>query len=211
IAFAFGGFAVFALHDALVKSLVGYSVFQIVFFAVLFGYVPFSVSLVADKRQANLRPVNPLWVLLRTACMVGSTAFAFFAFRTLELAQTYAILFASPVLITVLAIPLLGERVRLFRCLAIALGSAGVLIALRPTAGEFGIGHVAALLAVTCSATSAVVTRRIAASERSATLILFPLLANVVVSGVILGFVYKPMPFADVARLALIGSLAMAG
>jgi S-adenosylmethionine uptake transporter len=56
--FALTGFAVLALHDALIKSLVGYSVFQIIFFAVLFSLVPFSLYIAADGSQGNLRPAS---------------------------------------------------------------------------------------------------------------------------------------------------------
>jgi S-adenosylmethionine uptake transporter len=210
-AFALGGFAFFALHDAIVKSLAEYSSFQIAFFAVLFSYVPFSFSLVADKQERHLRPVNPAWVALRSLCMAASLLLAFTAFTRLPLAQTYALLFSTPVIITLLAIPVLGERVHIFRWFAIGLGLIGVFIALQPGKTTLGLGHIAALLAVLCSATSAVATRRIAASERSATLILYPLLTNVVVSGALLYFVYQPMPLGDLARMAAIGALGMAG
>ena len=208
-AWALGGFALFALHDALVKSLAGYSAFQIVFFAVLFSYVPFSFSLAADPAPRNLRPVNPGWVALRSVCLAAVLVFAFTAFSLLELAQAYALMFSTPVVITILAVPVLGERVRLFRWIAISLGLVGVLVALGPTGGSLGLGHAAALAAVLCSATSAVITRRIAASERSLTLILYPLLANVVLSGGVLFFVYEPMPFVDLARMAAVGVLGM--
>ena len=209
--YALGGFAVFALHDATIKSLVGYSVFQIIFFAVLFSYVPFSFSLAADKRERNLRPVNPGWLLARTLCMVGATAASFFAYHSLPLTQVYALLFATPIFITMLAIPILGETVRLMRWIAIGLGLVGVLIVLQPAAGQLSYGHLAALLAVACSSFTATITRRIGSSERSATLILYPLLANITVAASILYFVYRPMPFVDLAKMAGIGMLAMLG
>ena len=209
--YALSGFAVFALHDATIKSLSEYSIFQIIFFAVLFSYVPFSFSLAADKRARNLRPVNPGWLLVRTLCMVGATASVFFAFRSLPLTQAYALLFATPIFITVLAIPILGETVRLLRWIAIGLGMIGVLIVLQPTGEQLGYGHLAALVAVACSSLTATITRRIGSSERSATLILYPLLANIVVAASTLYFVYRPMPFVDLAKMAGIGMLAMLG
>ena len=207
------GFAFFALHDALIKSLADYSAFQIVFFAVLFSYVPFAFSLAIDKRESNLRPVNPGWVGFRALCMVGSAICAFFAFAHLPLTQTYALLFSTPLLITILAIPVLGEQVRLFRWFAVILGLTGVVIALRPgaTDSSFSIGHLSALLAALCSALSAVTTRKIGASERGATLVLYPLIANIVLSGAVLYFVYQPMPFIDLAKMAAIGCLGMLG
>lgn len=210
-AFALGGFAVFALHDAIVKSLAGFSPFQIVFFAVLFSYVPFSFSLAADKRERHLRPVNPGWVALRSVCMAAVLVCAFTAFTLLELTQVYTLIFSTPLVITVLSIPVLGEKVRMFRWFAIGLGLVGVLVALQPGSADIGLGHLAALGAVLCSATSAVATRKIARSERTATLILYPLLTNVVVTGTALYFVYEPMPFDVLARMAAIGALGMGG
>ncbi|MGI9332656.1 MAG: DMT family transporter [Gammaproteobacteria bacterium] len=209
--FALGGFGVFALHDALIKSLSGYAVIQIVFFAVLFSYVPLTFSLAADRQTRNLIPAQPGWVALRSLCMVGSIGFAFFAFQSLPLTQVYALLFATPFVITVLSIPMLGESVRAFRWFAIAIGSAGVLVALRPGAVPIELGHWSALLAVCCSALSAVTTRRLGHVERSATLMLYPLLANTLIMGCALVYVYEPMPFADLAKMAAIGALAMAG
>ena len=50
LAFAFLGFAVFATHDALIKTLGGtYSVLQIIFFATLFSFVPMTVTMLADR------------------------------------------------------------------------------------------------------------------------------------------------------------------
>lgn len=209
--YAIGGFAAFALHDALIKSLAGYSVIQILFFAVLCSYVPFSFFLATDNQAKNLRPVNPGWMMLRTLCMVFAAMCAFYAFSTLPLAQTYALLFAMPMLVTVLAIPILGERVRLLRWIAIILGLIGVLIVLRPGTTTLTSGHFAALAATIFSAMSAVSTRKIGASERSATLILYPILANILITGAALGFVYQPMPFFDLVKLAAIGALGMLG
>lgn len=212
---ALSGFALFSLHDALIKSLAGYSVFQILFFAVLFSHVPFIFYIAADDRIANLRPRRPGWVALRSLCMVASACCAFYAFATLPLAQTYAVLFSMPMLVTLLAIPLLGERVRLFRWFAVALGLAGVFIALQPDAVGAGhglqAGHLAALAAAAFSALVAVVTRKIGAGERSATLILYPLLANVLLSGVLMSFDYRPMPLADLLTMAAVGTLGLGG
>lgn len=207
--FALAGFATFALHDALIKSLVGYSPFQILFFAVLFSYIPFSVSLVAVREKGHLRPVHTAWVVVRTISMVASAMGAFFAFRHLPLTEAYALLFAMPVVITLLAIPMLGESVHWFRWFAIGLGLVGVLIVLRPGTSTLGAGHLAALVAVLGGATTAATTRKIGADERTATLIIYPLLANVLITGVMQYFVYIPMALVDLAKMASVGILTI--
>ena len=69
--------------------------------------------LMRDPTDGNLRPRHPWWTLLRTVAAVLSTTLVFYAFSVLPMAQTYAIIFAAPLLITILAIPILGETRRL--------------------------------------------------------------------------------------------------
>src|SRR6056297_1436415 len=109
-------FGVFSTHDVFVKILGGiYSPFQIVFFSVLLSFPLATVMLMRDAKPGTLVPVHPWWMALRTGAAVVTGVTAFYAFSVLPLAQVYAILFASPLLITLLAIPILGERVGIRR------------------------------------------------------------------------------------------------
>ena len=55
---------------------------------------------------------------------------AFYAFSVLPLAQVYALLFITPIVVTILSVPILGERVGLHRIAAIIVGFIGVIIVL---------------------------------------------------------------------------------
>ena len=215
ILFALGSFAIYASQDVIVKLLGGsYAPFQIVFFSVLFSFPLATVLLMRDAQKSNLRPVHPWWMALRTGAAVGAGAFAFYAFSVLPLADTYAILFASPLLITLLAIPILGERVRLRRGLAVAVGPVGVGIVVQPGQTALSLGHAAALASACCSATSSVVVRKIGREERSVVLLLYPMMANFLIMGAILPFVYKPMPIealGGMAAIAFCSFIAMLG
>lgn len=191
---ALAGFALFSMHDALIKSVQGIPTFQIVFFVVLTSFVPFTLFVGVSKQARSLRPNLPLLVFLRCLFTAGSLFSAFYAFGNLPMAEVYSLLFSAPVLITLLAIPLLGERVKFVRGLAIVLGLLGVIVVLRPGQATFSMGHAAALLAASCIACTSIVTRKIGSREHSLTLILYPMLTNVVLSGVALLFVYVPMP-----------------
>ena len=195
---ALAAFAVFSTHDVVVKSLgATYAPMQIVFFSVLLGFPLALFSLVGMKDAGTLRPVHPGWMAGRTLAAVVTGLSAFHAFSTLPLTQVYAILFATPLLITVLAIPVLGERVRLRRWAAVIVGLGGVLIVLRPGSADLTLGHGAALVAACGAATAAVIVRRIGPEEKAMALLLYPMLANFVVMGAILPFVYRPMPLMD--------------
>jgi S-adenosylmethionine uptake transporter len=210
--FALAAFGIYSTHDVVVKFLGEvYAPFQIVFFSTLFGFPIVTLMLLRDRMQGDLRPRHPWWTLLRTAAAVISTTSAFYAFSVLPLAQTYALIFAAPLLITVLAVPVLGETVGLHRSIAVMVGLLGVLVVLRPGATEFSSGHLAALAAAVCSSVAAVIVRKIGAEERSAVLLLYPMVANILVMGCILPFVYKPMPglhLGGVALMALLGFTA---
>ena len=205
------GYAAYSAHDALVKALSDYSVFQTLFFAMLFAYVPFSVTRIASAKPLSLMPLHPKLVLLRATLNVLSLSFAFSAFVTLPLVEVYVLLFCTPLIISVLAIIFLGERIALVRWLLILLGMIGVIIVLRPSIDTVELGHIFALSAAFCSATAAIIARKIGGQENMATMILFPLLATILATGCALYFVYKPMPIQHLAMMFLIGALGLLG
>lgn len=206
---ALAAFAIYSTHDVFVKFLgTQYSPIQIIFFAVTLSFPLVAIMQIGDRNDGNLRPRHPWWSLIRTVSTLITGVSAFYAFSVLPLAQTYAILFAAPLLITLLAIPILGEKVGLRRGLAIVAGLAGVMIVLRPSGTELGLGHAAALAAAVFSSLASVIVRKIGQDERSVVLLLFPMIANFVVLGAALPLVYKPMP---IEHLGMIGIIAAFG
>ncbi|MEM7491241.1 MAG: DMT family transporter [Pseudomonadota bacterium] len=209
ILLALAAFGLFATHDVAVKMLGGgYAVFQIVFFSVLFTFPLVVFMLLRDEEAGTLKPRHPWWAALRTASAVITGFSAFYAFSVLPLAQVYAILFAAPLVITVLSIPVLGEKVGLHRGGAVVVGLVGVMVVLRPGGVELGLGHGAALTAAFFGALASVIVRKIGREERSAVLMLYPMVANFVVMGALLPLVYRPMPLGDLGLWALMASLA---
>lgn len=77
---------------------------------------------------------HPLLQIARGLCLAGTTLFVVLSLTHLTLSQTYAIALSAPLLATALAGPALGERTRPLQWLFIAMGFAGVLIALDPSA-----------------------------------------------------------------------------
>ena len=211
IGFSLAGFGIFSLHDALIKSITDIPVFQIVFFVVLFSFVPFAFMLALSNREISLRPNLPGLVGLRCLFTVGSLLCVFYAFSNLPMTQVYSLLFSAPVLITLLSIPILGERVKLIRWIAILLGLAGILVVLQPGNVALSFGHLAALVAALCVASTSVVTRKIGAREHSVTLLLYPMLTNVIVSGALVMLVYQPMPGLALLKMCAMGLLSVIG
>jgi len=210
LGFAFLAFGLFATHDAIVKALgQDYSVFQILFFAVLFAFIPMSVLVLADQTSANFRPRHPWLVIARSILSLTAMSSAFYAFVTLPLAEAYALLFATPLLITALSVPLLGETVRVQRWAAVAVGLVGVIIVLRPGVTELTPGHLAALVSALASSLASIIMRKIGSEERSAVLILYPMLSSILVMGATLPVVYVPVELPSLGLMAAVGLLSV--
>ena len=210
--FALLAFALYASHDAVVKYVGGYySPVQVLFFGVLMGFPVVTMTMLRDKTDGNLIPRHPWWTLIRTIAVVITGVCAFYAFSHLPLAQCYAIFFSTPLLITLLAIPILGEKVRLRRGLAVAVGLIGVMVVLRPGNAEFGLGHLAAIVAATTGSLASVIVRKVGHAERSAVLMLYPMVANFIAMGLALPFVYRPMPIEHLGAFLTMAVLGSAG
>lgn len=200
---------IYSTHDVVIKALgEHYPAFQILFFAQLLSFPLVALMLLQARDGGSLRPAHPGWVAARSACIVVSGVCGFYAFSTLPLAQVYAILFATPLLVTVLSVPLLGERVGTHRWLAVVVGLAGVLIVLRPGQSELALGHLAALGGAVSGALASVITRRLGTGEKPVVLLLWPMLGNFVLTGAALSLDYVPMTLGD---LALAGVIAVLG
>jgi drug/metabolite transporter (DMT)-like permease len=208
--YALGAFAVFATHDVVIKLLGGnYTAFQIIFFGALFSFPVITILLMREAEPGTLRPNNPGWVALRSVSGALAALGAFYAFSQLPLAQVYAAIFAMPLLITVLSVPILGETVRMRRGIAVLVGLVGVLVVLRPGAGSFGIGHLAALLCACAGALNSIVVRKLGTDERPVVMILYPMMTNFVLMLIAMPFVYVPMPLQDMALMAVVSVLGL--
>lgn len=208
--FALAAFAIFATHDVIIKVLGGtYNPIQIIFFTVLFSFPFLTFVMIRDSEGGSLVPVHPWWMAARTASSALGAACTFYAFSVLPLTQVYPILFAMPLLVTVLAIPLLGERVGLRRAMAVLVGLIGVVVVLQPGSAVLSLGHAAALLGAVFSAFSSVIMRKIGREERTVVLQLYPLLVNFVVMGALLPFIYVPVEIVDLGASAVVALLAL--
>lgn len=110
------------------------------------------------------------WPLHLVRGVLGIAMLSLFAFalRDLPLSEAYAIFFIAPLLITMLSVPVLGERVGRSRWVAIAVGLLGVLVVLRPTGeGMLTLGGLAVLVAALCYAVSAVMVRIVSRTDSS--------------------------------------------
>lgn len=207
--FALSGFALFSAHDVIVKYLGSqYSTFQVIFFSVLFSFPMVLTMHLRERSVDNLVPKHPWWSTVRVFTTVVTGMSAFYAFSVLPLAQTYAFLFGMPLVITVLSIPMLGEKVGIHRGGAVIVGLIGVMVVLRPGATELSLGHAAALTAAVFGAVGSLIVRKIGSDERNIVLLLYPMFANLLVMAILMPRSYVPLELLDLGALALMAIMA---
>jgi drug/metabolite transporter (DMT)-like permease len=119
----------------------------------------------------TLRPRNLKLQLLRGLCVTGSSILFVYGIRRMSMAQGTTISFLSPLLITILSIPLLHETVGVRRWAAVAVGMAGMLIVVRPSPAGFEPAALFGVASACCWALALIITRKISTSDPSSTTI----------------------------------------
>lgn len=164
------------------------------------------------KHPGIMRTSRPFMQTGRSALLLLSTALNLFALRWLQLDEALSIIFATPLLVAVLCMPLLGEHVGWRRWTAIVIGFCGVLVVARPGLGGL---HPAALLSLggsVCYAFYVISTRVLSRTDSNETTQFYTNLVGAVAMTVIVPFVWTSPDNAVVAVLmALIGALGGGG
>ncbi|WP_299368733.1 DMT family transporter [uncultured Tateyamaria sp.] len=135
ILFVLIGVFCISINDLLIKQLSGgYPLHQIVFARSALGILVTLIIVQFEGGWGILRTRHPWAHALRGLLIVIANMTFFLALAVLPLADATALFFAAPLFITLLSIPILGEKVGPLRLTAVAVGFAGVIIMQRPWA-----------------------------------------------------------------------------
>ncbi|MDF1727258.1 MAG: DMT family transporter [Sulfitobacter sp.] len=185
------GMLAISLNDMLIKQLSGgYALHQIVFSRSAIGIL---LSLILVKLEGGfhmLKTSQPGLHVLRGVLIVVSNMTFFVALAALPLAEATALFFVAPLFITLLSIPLLGEKVGPLRLGAVAVGFVGVVIMQRPWASSdaLEVSRLVLLLPIVAAITYALnqlMTRRLGVTAKASVLSVYIQAMFIVVS---LGF-----------------------
>ncbi len=120
--------------------------------------------------------------LLRSGLLMASTVLNFLALRHLRLDQTMTIQFLSPMLVALVAGPLLGEWIGWRRLVAIMVGFAGIVVAIRPGFAEVPPGVVFAFGCMLTYASFMLITRYLSAYDPTDVTLAYSMVAGVVLA-----------------------------
>lgn len=129
------------------ETLRDLNVFQVMEVRSLFGLVYLTPIILMNGGFRAMATSRPLAHVTRNLAHYGAQIGWFYALTLIPLSQLVSIEFTMPIWIAILAALFLGERMTLPKMIAIALGLLGVVIIVRPAAGEINVGQLVSLVA----------------------------------------------------------------
>ena len=210
------GVTVLPVLDGLAKLLTqSYPVLQVVW-ARYFFHVVLLLPFVAWRYGRGMfRLQRPGLQLFRSLVLLLSTVCFFHAIAELALADTLALFFVYPFIVTALAPWLLGDPVGIWRWSAVAIGFAGVLVVLSPNLGSSAGGPtVAVMLAIAAGLVHAgyvIATRKMAGSDPAVVTLFWTGMVGTFATTAVLPSVWVTPTASDLAIMVSLGALAALG
>jgi drug/metabolite transporter (DMT)-like permease len=191
--------AVFGIQDVLSKTLVQtYSPFQVTMMR-YWGFALFALVLVwrqAPLKQA-LNSKVPLLQMVRGSILIIEIWFFAIALQSVPLGELQAISLVYPLLVTLFAIPILGEKVGVFRFVAVGIGFAGAMVIVRPGGLPLDWGVLFAMISATMYSIYIVITRKVSQFDSAATSMAYTGLMGLLLSSAVGVFFWQPMAWSD--------------
>ena len=184
--------------------------FEVAFFRNLFGLL----VLAPIFFRQGLAPLKTTKLHMHAARggiqAVGMLAF-FTGVTLIPLAQTTALSFSAPLFATLLAILWLGERVRIRRVTALALGFIGMLLVVRPGFAEINLGTWLIICSSLTWGIAIAIIKSMSKTESSATLTVYMGLFMTPITGIFAFFVWETPTWEQLGLLFIVGVLGTLG
>lgn len=216
-----GATALFTIMAAIVKGVSDSIHFiEVMFFRSAFALPVMAVIAARGRNPRLLRTRRFPAHVVRAFTGTMAQGCSFYALTVLPLAEQTALTYTTPLFVTLLSIPFLGERVGIHRWSAVLLGFAGILvIALGAGAFQGGalpdrvmaIGMAVAVSQGVWSAITTLLVRSLSASESSATIVLWQSLLMTAFTLAALPFVWinpSPLEWVLLVLVGLVGGVA---
>lgn len=203
---ATAAYFLFSTSDAIIKLLLGrYATFQVIPFQVCFASIIVAIMIVRGRGFRWPKGIAGFWLSIRGLLGGIGAVCGFYAFAHLPMADVYALAFCAPLLVTVLAAPILGEKVGPRRWAAVIVGFLGVMVMVRPGFQTLELGHLMALLTAFSGAGTLLIMRSLRGVTTASTMASSVMAGLLVVSLPVLPFVWKTPTWADLGLMACSG------
>ena len=204
-----GGVLLFATQDMLSKVLVvDYSPLEIAWVRYGINTILILPFMVRHHGRA-LRTRVPLLQGARSLAVLTSAVIFMAGLGYLPQADATSISFLSPLLVTALSIPLLGEKVGIRRWTAVAIGFVGMLVIVRPGSSAFQLPALLPIASASFWALALVLTRRLGVSEAGLTTLTYSTVLPAVILTLLLPFFWRTPDARAVILMLAIGVVSV--
>ena len=207
------GLALYPLADAFIKHLMGtYSVQQTTFLRAITRLFPLFIATFFQGGPIQILSTNhPLRHCIRLAVNLCYTYAFMYAFSMGSLTVVYTLSYTSPFFMILLSAIMLKESVGKERWIAVGIGMIGVALAMRPGSNVFEIVSILVLLGTFLGALNKILMRRLAETEHSLAIAIYPNIVMIAVTFPFLIKTWQPMPWSHWGLFAIVGLLTAAG
>ena len=177
---------IFSSQDVAIKWLSegAYPLHEIVFIRAFVAIiVTLAILVPLEGGYRNLRSKRWALHLVRGMSIVLGNMLFFTGLASLPLAEGVAIFFVAPLFITLLSVPILGERIGVHRMMAVIVGFCGVVIMVRPGSASFQAAALMPLGAALAYASMQMMTRKLGMAEKASTMAFYIQLMFLISSG----------------------------
>ena len=174
-------------------------------------FVAMAAAPLLRSRGVSLHSRRPALQILRGVGVVGSAVAFILSLGSLPIAEATAINFITPLLITVLAIPVLGEVVRPQGWAAVLIGFVGMLVVVRPGVGGLHPAAGLVVLSSLCWCMAMLITRRLVGIDRAGVTLLWTAVTGFVLLLCALPFFLAPLTAGQGGFCVLVGVVASLG
>jgi drug/metabolite transporter (DMT)-like permease len=199
--------ALFPVQNAVVKLLTGLYPYQEVVWVRLSTHLVLMCIVFLPRRGLSLlRTRAPIQQAICSAGLLGATVFFFAAAKSVTVTDAIAISFVSPLAVTFLAWPFLGERITPMRLASVAIGFVGVMIVIRPGSSVFQWVSFLIVGSAVSYAVYQIIVRRVAAVDSPATTAFYSALGCTIATSFFVPFYWRtPDKWQDVALMMSLG------
>jgi drug/metabolite transporter (DMT)-like permease len=209
ILFMLVGMFMFSVNDVVGKWLVAtYTVGQVLLIRSIAALAVLAPAVAREGVAEVMNPPNPGLQAVRVALSTLEVAFFYWAVTYLPLAETVTFYMAGPIYVALLARTFLGEAISTQRWIAIAIGFAGVIIALNPGGAALGWPALIAVAGSLAFAGMMIITRKLKGTPDT-TLVFWQTAAALAMGAVLAPFGWVEPSLRDYGLLALLGVVAL--
>jgi len=207
------GVFLFACMDTIAKYLAArYPVPMVVGVRYLVHCLLMVLVLAPSQGAKLVRTQRTGLVLFRAACLATGSLVFTLSLQRMPVAEATAILFVAPLLVVMLAGPVLKERVGAFGWAAVVAGFVGILLIARPGGDLDGIGVALAFAGAVTTATYQLLSRLLAGTETTLAMLFYTALVGAIAFGAMApwfwgGAMPPPLHLALMLSLGVLGGL----